>query len=386
MKVNILAGTRFHSGLVVNILSKLKYEVNIYSSSPKNRWNFKHPKYVKLYFVPLLSAIVSAFTKKAQGAFFKESSAVIFDMLSSVIMKKSDILHAWSSFGLYSIRKAKKNGTTIFIEKSCPHPYYQDKLLKEESEILGIPFEEHSQWFLNRIIREFELADKIVVCSNYTLNSFIENGFPKDKLYNVALESNFIPKRNYNRDYNSEEFVVGSAGGNIIRKGFLYLLQAWKEIDIPNKKLLLKTSKKELQQVSKIWNLIDGDDTIEIIGYLDDMEDFYERCDLFVLPSIDEGFGMVVFEALGCSLPVIITKNVGAGDFITEAKDGYIIDIRNSDQIKERINFLSDNRDILKNMSNEAKKTFDNYKIRDDNYENRVKQLYKQDKVDINAR
>ena len=131
-------------------------------------------------------------------------------------------------------------------------------------------------------------------------------------------------------------------------------------------------------KVPKIWELISGDDSIEIIGYLDDMEDFYERCDLFVLPSIDEGFGMVVFEALGCSLPVIITKNVGAGDFITDGEEGYVIDIRDAQQIKYKIEYLNANREVMKNMSIKAKETFGNYQTRDDNYENRVKRLYKQ--------
>jgi hypothetical protein len=191
MKVNILAGTRFQSGLVVNILSKLKHEVSVYSSSPKSKWNFTYPQQVSLYFVPLVSAIFSHITRVKSKILFKEISAVVFDVFISFFMKKSDVLHAWSSFGLYSIRKAKKNGSIIFIEKSCPHPYYQDKLLKEESETLGVDFEVHSPWFLDRIIKEFELADKIVVCSNYTLNSFLEQGYPKDKLYNVKVRPNF---------------------------------------------------------------------------------------------------------------------------------------------------------------------------------------------------
>lgn len=378
MKINILAGTRFQSGLVVNILSGIKHEVNIYSSSPKSKWNFIYKDYVTLHFIPFISAIFSHVTKITSSNFNKEISTVLFDLLSSIVMKKCNILHVWSSFGLYSIKRAKKNGSIIFVEKSCPHPYYQDTLLKEESKFLGIKYQEHSQWFLNRTLEEFELADKVVVCSNYTLNSFLDNGFPKEKLYNVALDSNFTPKKVYNRDFIKEELIIGTVGGNLLRKGFIYLLEAWQKIDIPNKKLLLKTSKSELEKVPKIWNLIEGDDSIEIIGYLNDMEDFYERCDLFVLPSIDEGFGMVVFEALACSLPVIITKNVGAGDFITNGEEGYIVDIRDSRQIKDKIEYLNKNREIMKTMSLNSKVTYDNYKTRDDNYQNRVKILYKQ--------
>ena len=378
MKVNILVGTRFQAAQLAKILLKYKYNLRIYSSSPVSKWKLDS-KYGKIiYFIPLFANIFTAITKISLPSFAMEFSVKIFDFFSSLYMRKSDILHVWSSFGLYSIKKAKKNGTIIFVEKSCPHPNFQNKLLDEEARFLEIERRVYSDSFTQRVIEEFELADKIVVCSTYTLNSFLDNGIKKEKLYNVALDANFTPKRSYDRNYNKDELIIGLVGGNILRKGFIYILQAWKELKIPNAKLLLKTSKNDLMQIPKIWDLVEGDDSIEIIGYLNDMEDFYERCDIFVLPSIDEGFGMVVFEALGCSLPVIITKNVGAGDFITDGKEGYIIDIRSPEQIKEKIEFLHNNRDIAKKMSINAKKLFDNYKIRDDNYENRVLKLYKE--------
>ena len=81
---------------------------------------------------------------------------------------------------------------------------------------------------------------------------------------------------------------------------------------------------------------------------------------------------MVVFEALACSLPVIITKNVGDGDFIKNGEEGFIVDIRNTQQIKDKIEYLNQNRQVLKTMSAKAKKTFDAYQKRNDNYARRV--------------
>ncbi len=378
MRVNILTGTRFQAGLVINILSNMKTSVNIYSSSPASKWNFANPKYVSLHFVPLFSAIFSYLTKINSPMWFKEISSVLFDFFASFMMEKCDVLHAWSSFGLHSIKKAKKQNTIVFVEKSCPHPYHQEALLKEEAHKLGIKYRGHSKWFLNRTLKEFEIADKVIVCSLYTLNSFLENGFPKEKLYNVALDSSFEPKEKHRRNFNNKEFFVGIAGSNTLRKGFIYLLKAWKELDMPNAKLLLRTPMQELKKIPKIWDLIDGDASIEIIEHVNDMEEFYQKCDLFVLPSIDEGFGMVVFEALACSLPVIITTNVGAGEFITNGKEGYIVDIRNAQQIKDKIEYLNKNRQILKTMSSEAKKTFKIYQMRKDNYSRRVENLYNQ--------
>ena len=108
MRVNILTGTRFQAGLVINILSNMKTSVNIYSSSPASKWNFANPKYVSLHFVPLFSAIFSHLTKINSPTWFKEISSVLFDFFASFMMRKCDVLHAWSSFGFYSVKKAKQ--------------------------------------------------------------------------------------------------------------------------------------------------------------------------------------------------------------------------------------------------------------------------------------
>ncbi|WP_216617401.1 glycosyltransferase family 4 protein [Vibrio coralliilyticus] len=374
--MNIVVGARFHAALLARTLLKYQKDVHIYSSSPEKKWDIEDEKAKRVHFVPLVANIFTAITKISLPNSFREASVKLFDLMTSLIIRKADIVHVWSSFGLYTIKKAKKNGSIVFVEKSCPHPNFQNKLLNEEAKKLGVERKQYSKSFDKRAIQEFELADKIVVCSNYTLESFLSEGISRDKLYNVALDANFTPKRTYNRDFDKDSLVVGMVGGSVIRKGFLYLLQAWKELDIPNKKLLLKASINDLKQVECIWSLIDGDDTIEVLGYQKDMEDFYERCDLFVLPSIDEGFGMVVFEALACSLPVIVTKNVGAGDFLTDGYESFIVDIRDSEQIREKIDLLNGDRVLMKTMSDNAKRTFDGYQMRPDTYTSRLLKLY----------
>lgn len=376
MKVNILVGVRFQAAQLAKILIEFGHDLQVYSSSPAKKWKLGEAHGSRVHFVPLVANIFSAITKIQLPYALREASVILFDYLSSLFMVKSDIVHAWSSFCLRSITKAKKRGAIVYIEKSCPHPHFQNKLLDEEAAFLGVERKVYSESFTRRTIKEFEVADKIIVCSNYTLNSFLENGFERDQLYNIALDANFYPKSTHLKDFNKESLVVGFVGGSVLRKGVYYLLKAWKQLALKDGKLLLKASKAGLQEVPKIWELIEGDPSIEIVGYVDDMEDFYRRCDLFVLPSIDEGFGMVVFEAMACSLPVIITKNVGSGDFVEHGEQGYIIDIRDPDAIAKKVGKLHQNRDLMSSMSQKALQTFKNYQKRDDNYKNRVKKLY----------
>ena len=374
MKINILVGARFQAGQLAEVLDENKFDIEVYTSTHPNKWKIAKDK---VKFVPLLSNIFRYITKIKLPMSFEEQSIKIFDALSCFYMRKSNVLHVWSSYGLSSIKNAKKNNVIVFVEKACPHPLYQEKLLLEEASILGIEHKTHSEKFMKRTLEEFELADKVIVPSMYTYNSFIEYGFDRDKLVNVTLDANFKPKKDHKKKYSKEQsFIVGTVGGNILRKGFLYLIDAWQELGLKNAKLLLKTSQKELEDIPLLWNKIKDDNSIEVIGYLKDMETFYEQCDLFCLPSVDEGFGMVVFEAIACSVPVIVTKNVGAADLIKDGEIGHIVDIRSVVQLKDKISRYYDNRQELQLLSDNCIRFYKEYQNNNDNYKNRVLNLY----------
>ena len=77
--------------------------------------------------------------------------------------------------------------------------------------------------------------------------------------------------------------------------------------------------------------------------------------DVFVFPSLAEGFGMVITEALSQGLPVITTPNTCGPDVISEGVDGFIVPIRNPEAIVEKIEILLRDRDRLAAMSAAAR-------------------------------
>ena len=112
------------------------------------------------------------------------------------------------------------------------------------------------------------------------------------------------------------------------------------------------------------------------MGYVENIEEFYLRCDVFCLPSIDEGFGMVVLESMACGTPVIATCNVGSSSFIVDGENGYIIPIRDSDSIANKIEFLYKNRSELQLMSGNASQHYVDYSLSKTNYKNIIRKMY----------
>jgi glycosyltransferase involved in cell wall biosynthesis len=76
--------------------------------------------------------------------------------------------------------------------------------------------------------------------------------------------------------------------------------------------------------------------------------------DVLVLPSLGEGFGLVVTEALACGLPVIVTPSVGASDLVHDGQEGFVVPVGSADLIAERLHALHRDRELLAAMSRKA--------------------------------
>lgn len=379
IKVNIVVGSRFNASKVVEILADKNelYDVVIYTSSKRRNWKIEG-KNVGYVFVPHFSAIISGLFKFHCPVWFDNISSVLFDWITSLFMRRCDVLHAWSSYCLKCLEKAHNEGSFVLVDKACPHPVLQNKLLKKEGEILGVSFVENYQFFLKRILSEFNSSDMIIVPSDFTLNSFLENDIPRSKLKKIFLDANFAPKKKHVKNCYSEMFVVGVIGGSVARKGYIYLVRAWSELRLPNAKLLLKISERELIKYTNLYREIKSNPSIEIVGYLDDIESFYERCNVFCLPSIDEGFGMVVLESIACSTPVITTTNVGASELVIDGINGYVVYPFDHFALANKMEFLFHNRDVLQKMSDMCLNSYESYLSSSLSYRKELLSLYQE--------
>ena len=89
-------------------------------------------------------------------------------------------------------------------------------------------------------------------------------------------------------------------------------------------------------------------------------------CDVLVLPSISDGYGMVVNQAAASGCPIIVTENCGSSEFVTENNCGYVVPARDSNAIFEKLSLLIDDKNLLKELSENAKNsskniTWENY-------------------------
>jgi glycosyltransferase involved in cell wall biosynthesis len=128
-------------------------------------------------------------------------------------------------------------------------------------------------------------------------------------------------------------FRIIYAGGLSLQKGVAYLLEAFTKLRLPNSELLLVGN--EYPEARAF--LVPYAGAYRHVRFVrqSELPALYQQGSVFVLPSLQDGFGMVVYEAAACGLPVITTDHVGAS--LRDGIDGFVVPIRNADVLAERI-------------------------------------------------
>lgn len=281
----------------------------------------------------------------------------LFDYLASRLLDGRSSLHFVSSVGLYSAEKCKAKGARIVCDVRQEHPTFQEDILGEEARRWNVPIRTTGKSYERRVLAEFDLADKIIVPSGYAKRTFVARGFAPDKIsvnpYGVDLSA-FFPDRN-GRARRESTFRVLFAGSITPRKGVQYLLEAWNALRLPNAELLLVGNIND--DIRPILNRFDGlFRHVPAVPKLQ-LRGFYTSCSVFVLPSLADSFSLATLEAMACGLPVIVSDHTGAGDVITTGQDGWVVPIRDSSQIADKLALLFKFPDLATVMGQHARAT-----------------------------
>ena len=85
----------------------------------------------------------------------------------------------------------------------------------------------------------------------------------------------------------------------------------------------------------------------------------YHRAELFVLPSLEDGFGFVAAEAMACGIPVVVTDQCGAAEWVTAGENGWVVPAGNVDALADVLETAIVRRTDLAEMGRHARQAID---------------------------
>lgn len=172
-------------------------------------------------------------------------------------------------------------------------------------------------------------------------------------------------KENMKKELGMENKVTFVTVGQFIhRKGFDLLLRAWGKTNQEAQLYIIGGGPLEDEYVKMISEL--GLKNVHIIGFKkpDELQKFYGAADVFVLPTREDIWGLVINEALSNALPTISSNKCTAGnELVANGVNGYVYECENIDELAMRIDELAENENLRDRFAHNALKTIEQYTI-----------------------
>ncbi len=277
------------------------------------------------------------------------------DRRVSRCLEAADVFVGLSGGALLSGRTARAMGMVHVCDRGSTHIQAQARLLTEEFARWGEPCDDMHPATVDVELQEYAEADAITVPSSFARRTFLAHGVPEGKVhvlpYGVDLgrfQPRSVPA--------SDTFDVLFAGGASLRKGVPYLIQAFMRLKHPAKRLRFAgqfppSLQHKLRQRGH-WH-----EAIELLGHLstDALCELMSRSHVLVLPSVEDGFGLVMAQAMACGCPVIASLNTGAEDLFADGREGFHVPAASAEHLLERLQQLADQPDVRRCMAQAAR-------------------------------
>jgi glycosyltransferase involved in cell wall biosynthesis len=288
-------------------------------------------------------------------------SASVQDWLSRIfekaaarcIPRDTDLFVGWSGSSLAGIRRAKRMGASTIVERGSSHIQTQTALLLHEYRLHGGTPQVASAHTTKTELAEYAEADRICVPSGFAKQSFLDRGVPEVKLlqipYGVDLAL-FQPEPR--RD---NVFRIVHCGAITFQKGAHHLIRAFSELNLPNSELcLIGKLSPEINDYTRRHPcrgvIFQGTFPQALLAHE------FSQAVVFALASVQEGFGLVILQAMACGLPVVCSRNTGGPDVVRHGVDGFVFPAGDVEALKTHLRWCYEHQDKLAEMGESARK------------------------------
>ncbi|BCM93398.1 putative glycosyltransferase EpsD [Abditibacteriota bacterium] len=250
-------------------------------------------------------------------------AADLFDRVVAHQLSRSQIFVGFSGRTYRSFRQARKLGyEQLVLESATSHVAH----IRERHEVATRTHPIESSWLgeaqYKKTLREYDEADVIVVTSEYSRQSFLNQGIPASKLkrrwQSVAPRFAPAPQREQ-----SNGFHIVYTGRLQVTKGLPILMEAFAAIKDHEARLTLIGGCATEEMEEYFRQKIASDPRIQIRP--GDPLPYLHQADVLVHPTFEDGLGLGPLEALACGVPVIVTEDTGMKEFVREGVNGYIL-------------------------------------------------------------
>jgi len=200
--------------------------------------------------------------------------------------------------------------------------------------------------------QEAKLADYHIVASSYSQKALEFEGIPTERIFKIPYGVDDNKFMDSERKYSSDVLNTVFIGDVNQRKGIRELLEVAKEIHGEN--IIFNIVGTGFEAYPELFQPYGQ--YVNYLGYVsyETLLDQLKSNHVFVFPTMGEGFGLVLLEAMAAGMPVITTPNCGGPDIVRDGYNGFIVPVCDNDALILKLRWMKDNPDKLKEMSRNA--------------------------------
>jgi glycosyltransferase involved in cell wall biosynthesis len=276
-----------------------------------------------------------------------------------------DVVHTWSGVSEEALRTHGAHRGLTLLMRGSAHITAHARLLQDEERRAGVAIDQPSPWMAAREVREYGLCDAVMALSSFAGRTFVDQGFPSHKLTVVPLgveTAAFRPgpevaDARRRRMRSGAPLRVLYVGALSYQKGMLDLSAAIHALS-GSGRFQFRLVGAPMPETARLIAELRG--KADVVGRVPQHElpAIYHDSDIFVFPTIQDGYAAVLAQAKASGLPIIATTNCAGPDLITPDEDGWVVPIRSPQAIIERLRLADANRDRLAEMSQRVYETF----------------------------
>ena len=271
-----------------------------------------------------------------------------FDRWVGSHLEACDFIHAMPGQALETFRSARKQGIRAVLNHATGPVRDWVEIMHPEYERIGLKLEDvcpYDDAYFAREDEEYALADYHCVASSVARSQLLARGISEDRIWLVPYgadtgERVFMPGATPSSDRGYRILFAGQVG---IRKGLRALLDALAELKRPEWRVDFVGAK--LDESAKDFAAYRGATPLAFHGPVSQraLAKWMQESSVMVLPSLEEGFGLVVPQALDCGCPCIVSDRVGAKDLIRHRENGSIFPVNDSAALARELAWWAEN-------------------------------------------
>lgn len=361
MKIAIVVHGRFHAFDLARELLKRDHEVTLMTNYPA--WA------VRPFGVPAtlvrsfwlhgaVSRLDEWLHQKMCFPYFEAALHSAFGHWAAHQLQKErwDAAICFSGGGEETLLALAGKKTLRICHRSSTHIRTQTRLLEEEEKRTGIPLQRPTPWMIAREEREYELADRIYVPSTFVKETFIAEGVSAGKVTVIPLgvqTETFRPSTEEMearrlRILSQEPLSVLNVGTFSLRKGMWDMAKVITALQGEN--FCFRFVGPVAPEAMRLVPRLKPYATFTPKQPQRKLPAYYAGADLFILPTIEDGYPVVLAQASAAGLPILTTPNGAGTDLVRPNQTGWVLPVRNPKALIERLQWCQTHREELAAM------------------------------------